>query len=187
MMKPSIVPSILYVSALLIAFILLCGIETVEGQPSKWCRKAQEKDQRINYKFCYDEFMAHSKDRDWKDPKRMAKVSAWSGADNGKFAVKYIRTHLANPGTDPRIKPALKECQGLYDQVESAFLRVGNQIDSDSYTNAHVEVGLAEAWTQQCEHIFVRIGVPSPLHESFQYNEQMGYICLALISIIAHY
>ncbi|KAK3149804.1 hypothetical protein QOZ80_3AG0223100 [Eleusine coracana subsp. coracana] len=186
-MRPPL-PSFLYVSALLIAFILLCGVETVEGQPSKWCREAHEKDPRINYKFCYDEFMAHSKNSDWEDPWRMAKVSAWCGADNGKFAIKYIQTHLGKPETDPKVKTALQECHELYDKVEDAFLRAGNKIDSRSqgYAGARTEVALAASLAQQCEYAFAKVGVPSQFHESFVHNEQMGYICLALISIIGH-
>jgi hypothetical protein len=118
------------VSALLITFILLTGIETVEGQPSKWCCESQQKDPHINYKFCSDEFMVHSKNNDGEDPWCMAKVSAWCGADNGMFVARFTKTLLAEPDTDPKLKLVLQECHEFKDKAEDIFPRAGNKIDS---------------------------------------------------------
>ena len=179
---------IVYVLSLLIAFILLSGLETVEGTPSRWCHEAHQKDPRINYQFCYEHFLA-SWSINWDNPWRMAKVAASYGAHNGNSVVIYTQTHLANPHTSPKIKPVLQECQELYDKVKDAFLRAKWKLDDKSgpgCADARREAALAEGHAQGCEDAFARAGVPSLRNAAFEANKQFGYICLALITILGH-
>jgi pectinesterase inhibitor-like protein len=103
------------------------------------------------------------------------------------FAVRSAQAHLAKPGTNPKIKPALQECLDMYSKVDATLLKAGNEIGTRSSSGcqlARTEVAHAASFAQQCEDAFARVGVPSLLRDKFEADQQFEYICLALISIL---
>ncbi|CAN6278754.1 unnamed protein product [Urochloa humidicola] len=179
-MSPS-KPCIFAASALVVVLALCAGI--VDATVVSTCKVAASKDKRVDYDFCVLELSMHHESPD-ADTWGLAKVATMVGAVNAGKADYDIIAMLAKPGMDDKTRAALGQCQKLYDDTESAFLRAHDTINNRNYGAGKKQVRLAISLAHQCDDIFAKASIPSPLTQYSSYNEKIGSISVAITNLI---
>ncbi|CAN6251796.1 unnamed protein product [Urochloa humidicola] len=167
-------------SALVIVLALFC---IVDATVVSTCKAAAGNDKHVNYHFCVFELSKHHDSPD-ADTWGLAKVATLVGAGNAENAVAHVKAKLVRPGIDDKTRGALRQCQKLYDDQEFAFLRAYDTINNRNYGAGKEQVGLAISLAHQCDDIFAKASIPSPLTQYSSYTEKIGIICVAITNLI---
>ncbi|CAN6251797.1 unnamed protein product [Urochloa humidicola] len=166
----------------LILVLALCS--AVEATVVSTCKEVAGNDRRIDYDFCVLELSKHHESPD-ADTWGLAKVATLVGAVNAGNAVYDIKAMLAKPSIDNKItRAALRQCQKLYNEEELAFLRAYDTINNRNYGAGKEQVGLGIPLAHQCDEIFAKASIPSPLTEYSSYTAKIGIICIAITNLI---
>ncbi|CAN6278755.1 unnamed protein product [Urochloa humidicola] len=178
-MSPS-KPCIVAASALVVV-LALCSV--VDATVVSTCKAAAGNEKRVDYDFCVLELSKHHDSPD-ADTWGLAKVATGVGANNAGNAVYDIKAMLAKPGKEGKIRAALGQCQKLYHDVDFAFLRAHDTINNRNYGAGKEQIGLAISLANQCDDIFAKALIPSPLTQYSSYTEKIGIVCVAITNLI---
>ncbi|CAN6231926.1 unnamed protein product [Urochloa humidicola] len=169
------------VVTLILVLALYCS--AVEATVVSTCKAVAGNDKRIDYDFCVLELSKHHDSPD-ADTWGLAKVATLVGAVNAGNAVYDIKAMLTKRGIDDKTRAALGQCQKLYDEEESAFLRAHDTINNRNYSAGKEQVELGIPLAHQCDDIFAKASIPSPFTEYSSYTAKVGIICIAITNLI---
>jgi pectinesterase inhibitor-like protein len=147
------------------------------------CKTVSNNDAAVNYDFCVKQLASHP----WAhgiDPKGLAMQAADLGVGNAYRAIQDMEGLLAKPESDAKTREALGQCDGLYISMRFAFAYAHHWINNGNYTAGKEEVGNAISLGHQCDEVFAKVGVPSPLTERSSYSSQIAMVCTAIINLI---
>ncbi|KAF7063118.1 hypothetical protein CFC21_069648 [Triticum aestivum] len=160
--------------------LVLFGVDaTVETT----CKAAADKDAHVLYNFCVSELSKHIRSSD-ADTWGLAKIAANMGLNNAYGAIHGIERLLAKPGMDAKMKLALGQCQGLYENMKFAFAGAYDEINGRNYAVGKEEAAKAVSLADQCDDAFVKATVPSPLKQRSIYSVQIAIVCTAITNLI---
>jgi len=78
----------------------------------------------------------------------------------------------------------LGQCQKLYNDVDFAFLGAHDTINDRNYKAVKEQVGVAISLAYQCDDVFAKAGIQSPLTQYSSYTVKIGIICVAITDLI---
>uniref|UniRef100_A0ACD5ZEI5 Uncharacterized protein n=1 Tax=Avena sativa TaxID=4498 RepID=A0ACD5ZEI5_AVESA len=169
---------------LAVATVLTLTGGAVDATVVTTCKAAAGSDGRVDYGFCVSELGKHH-DSPSADTWGLAKVAALTGVVNADNAVYDIKALMAKHGTDDgSARPALGRCQELYDSMGFAFAEAHDNINNRDYTGGKEKAGEAAALAHQCDDVFAKAGVPSPVAQYSDYSLQIAVVCSAITNLV---
>ncbi|CAM0903233.1 unnamed protein product [Alopecurus aequalis] len=170
-------------TALLVVATAVLALSVADATVNATCKEAAAKDQQVNYTFCVHELGRHHLSPS-ADTWGLAKIAANMGVNNAYEAIGDIEGLQAKPDTDAKTKAALGQCHDLYDDMKFSFAGAYDEINARNYTAGKEEAAKAVSQARQCDDVFTKAGVPSPLTQRSSYSVQIAIVCTAITNLM---
>ncbi|CAM0948356.1 unnamed protein product [Alopecurus aequalis] len=172
-------PTMALLVLLTIALVLSGTGATVETI----CKEASYMDARVNYTFCVLE-LANSRWAPDADPWGLAKAAADVGINNAYLAINDIEVLEAKPGIDVKTREALGKCDPFYVSMKFAFARANDRINERDYAAGKEEAAKAILLAHQCDDVFEKAAIVSPLTQRSIFSVRIAIVCTAITNLI---
>jgi pectinesterase inhibitor-like protein len=169
--------------AFLVLATIILAFSGVDASLEEICRKATDKDARVNYDFCVQELTNHR----WaniSDAWSLAMQAADCGVGNAGRALEDIQRLLAKQETDANTKAALGKCDGFYHSMKIAFAYAHDWINNRNYEEGKEEAEEPISLAHECDDIFAKAAISSPLTQRSMYSVQIAIVCIAITNLI---
>ncbi|TVU29853.1 hypothetical protein EJB05_21441, partial [Eragrostis curvula] len=163
-------------------FVVVLAVSGVDATVVTTCKAAANNNTLVNYRFCVSE-LSKRNGSDAADTWGLAKLAAVAGAGNARKAITKINDRLTKPVVEA--KAGFEQCQKLYGDVASAFLRARDYINDRNYAAGKEQVMLGIYLAQKCDDLLGNtIANPSPLRKYSYYTGNIATVCMAITNII---
>jgi pectinesterase inhibitor-like protein len=170
-------------TTLLAMATIALALSSADATIKSVCKAASEKDPRVNYEFCVSALLQHRpapKEDTWV----VAKQATDIGIGNAELAVTDIEGLLAKPETNAKTKAALEQCDGLYHSILFAFAHANEKINARNYTGGKEEAAKSIPLAHQCDDLFAKADVPSPLTQRSVFSVKIAIVCMVITDLI---
>jgi pectinesterase inhibitor-like protein len=114
----------------------------------------------------------------------LAMQAADCGVGNAGRAIEDIESLFAKQETNAKTRVVLEQCDDFYHSMKISFAYAHDWINNRNYVAGKEEAKTAISLAHQCDELFAKAAIPSPLTQRSSYSAQIAMVCMAITDLI---